>query len=316
MMIVIDMMMVEEAHVTGFRTACYVAASALGLSLSVSMANAKSPQGQVLSAVERGKTPSAETLIDCIQGSYRGLTRGAFRNDMSYVAITRAPDRADLTVEGHATILHRGTDYRFESSPMVVVSQPAFGDTSSFEGDIETRLVFVRRDDQLRALKEQLLPSGPVTQAFEIDLSGFDPEVARRVTGPFATLFQFDLLEATSDLSVQREIYQGVELLTLSTEDEAATSFDENVEFSTFFVDPSTCLILRMEQHLEDVEQRQFIEFEGDFSYTIGVRVPSRAFELRFPAGVVVEDLTNDAEVMAGIEEQVEFDDDVIKGPE
>lgn len=279
-------------------------------------ADAKAPQEQVLAAFERGKTPSASTLIDCIQDAYRELSKGTFRNDVSFVAIVRREGWPDVTTIGTGVILQRGTDARFEASPSTTSSHPPLGDIPAFEGQTDTKFVFVRRGNEVRSLQEniQVAPGEFVSQAIKVDLSGFPPDVQQRVTGPFATLLEFDLLEAGSPLFVKLEIYQGSSVFTLSNLQEAPISPDDEVEFTSFFVQPETCLVVRMEQHNERVDLDQFIEFEADMAYTPGVRVPSSTFRLPFPPGVPVEDLTNNPEFLAAVEEQMEFDNEVL-GP-
>ena len=296
---------------------CSLAGIVVGLALPGTVggiAVAGTPQEDVLSAFQRGITPSANTLIACIDDAYHGLAEGTFRTDMQFRMITRVPGQPDVTSSGSAFVLHQGTDLRFEADHNVVARRPGKGAIPSFFGRAESRFIFVRRDNQIRSLETgvQVARGQFVTNAFKIDLSGFSQEVQERITGPFATLVEFDLLNAGTELEVENEIYQGDPVFVLRTQGGARISDADDVEFATFFVEPETCLVVRMEQQSKQIATGHYLELEGDFAYTPGVLVRPGAFFLRLPPDAV--DLTDNPEFLAGIEAQKQFDNEVL-GP-
>ena len=185
--------------------------------------------------------------------------------------------------------MNQGTDLRFEADHNVVARRPGKGDIPPFFGRAESKLVFVRHGDEVRSLETgvPIARDQFVTNAFKIDLSGFSPEVQERITGPFATLVEFDLLNAGTELVVERGTYQGDPVLVLRTKGGTRISDSDQVEFATFFVQPESCLVVRMEQHSEEIATGHCLEFEGDFAYTPGVLVRPGAFFLKLPPDAV-----------------------------
>jgi hypothetical protein len=296
---------------------CSLAGIVAGLALPGAFGGAAvagTPQEDVLSAFEGGNTPSANTLIECIDDAYHGLAEGTFQIDMQFRLITRVLGQPDVTSTGSASVVQQGTNLRFEADHDVVARSPGKGDTPPFFGRAESKLVFVRHGDEVRSLETGIpVAEGEfVTNAFKIDLSHFPPDVQERITGPFATLVEFDLLNAGVGLVVERETYQGDPVFVLRTQGATRISDADQVDFATFFVQPETCLVVRMEQHSEQIATGHFLEFEGDFAYTPGVLVRPGAFFLKLPADAV--DLTDNPDFLAQIEAQEQFDNQVL-GP-
>ena len=174
---------------TRFRSLAGIVAGLALPGALVGTAVAGTPQEDVLSAFESGSTPSASTLIQCIDDAYHGLAEGTFRTDMQFRIITRVLGQPDITSTGSASVVNQETDLRFEADHNVVARRPGKGDIPPFFGRAESRFVFVRHGDEVRSL-ETGVPTARdqfVTNAFKIDLSGFSPEVQERITGPFAT---------------------------------------------------------------------------------------------------------------------------------
>lgn len=247
-------------------------------------------------SVARAEEPSldAKTLMERINETYEGLRSQGRRVTMTYRTITRAPGKPDVYVTGTSVAHQKDDKIRYEQAEDAYRTEVPADESAESEsqgGD----MLWIHDGDILWS-RNEAAGADPDDECgvreFYIDHRRIPEAYGPKWTQP---MLEAELSEEFLEhpFSLHQSVLEGKPVYILRSAGRVPLS-PENAMAVTFWVDPESYLVLRMESEAAwypspDIES--YVDGEYDITYEIGVPTPDSMFEIEISERA--EDLTD-----------------------